>query len=183
LGSLLEFRGICCMCSLTLSQQEALFPASESTAEFIPYGSVDENARHGMLCDRRHRDCRAIPRTLPVPRGRSLSSSLSRARIYAGYWDAASADWRICPTSFEPRRRADDGRLGPTAGAPAVPWAGRADGSNWSLRRMRQVLPARTTSPEAASSRQLPGSRPRSVVRGAGDGPQDDRPRQVRLTM
>jgi hypothetical protein len=29
-----------------------------------------------------------------------------------GYWDPASADWRICPTSFGPRQRAGDGRLG-----------------------------------------------------------------------
>jgi hypothetical protein len=48
---------------------------------------------------------------------------------------------------------------------------------------MRQVLPASTTSPEAASSRQLPGSGPRSVVRGTDGGAQDDKPRQVRLTM
>jgi hypothetical protein len=51
-------------------------------------------------------------RTLPAPRGRPLSSSLSHGRIYAGYWDPASADWRIYPTSFEPRQRAGDGRLG-----------------------------------------------------------------------
>jgi hypothetical protein len=26
-----------------------------------------------------------------------------------GYREPASADWRICPTSFEPRQRAGDG--------------------------------------------------------------------------
>lgn len=28
-----------------------------------------------------------------------------------GYWDPASADWRICRTSFEPRQRAGDRAL------------------------------------------------------------------------
>jgi len=30
------------------------------------------------------------------------------ARIYAGHRDRASADWRICATSFEPRQRPAD---------------------------------------------------------------------------
>ena len=43
---------------------------------------------------------------IPFRMFRMLESTL-------GYRDPASADWRICPTSFEPRRRAGVGRPGP----------------------------------------------------------------------
>src|ERR1700761_3353643 len=48
------------------------------------------------------------------PRARSSSFSLSCSlESTLGIGTLASADWRICPTSFEPRQRASDARLGP----------------------------------------------------------------------
>ena len=49
---------------------------------------------------RRHRCRRTILHTVPGPHGRSLLLSLPPLESTPGYWDPASANWRICPTSF-----------------------------------------------------------------------------------
>ena len=108
-----------CMCSpTTLSKRRCLQHPQSQRNTFLA-NLEDENARPGTLCERplslvlpndsAHIAC-SRDRSLPVPvAGHSRHPCMVESTL--GYWEPASAEWRICPTSFELRRRTGDGRL------------------------------------------------------------------------
>jgi hypothetical protein len=100
-----------CMCSRLLSARGAVSGTHNHSG--IHSLRTWRTRTPGPACfaeGRCHWYCRTILRILPVPvAGHSRHPCMVESTL--GYWEPASADWRICTTSFELRRRTGDGRL------------------------------------------------------------------------
>jgi hypothetical protein len=84
------------------------------TVEYIPHKAWrTSKSGHGMPYDGPLAS--VLPddsARIPVPGGRPVSSSSRMLESTLGYREPASADWRICPTPFEPGQQPVQGPAG-----------------------------------------------------------------------